>query len=362
MKPKVVLGLSGGVDSALCARLLMEDYAVIALYLSIGPDSAGEEDARRVAGELGIPFHVMDISRALEEHVKTPFAADYLSGRTPLPCARCNPLVKFPALLALAEAEGADHIATGHYARTGRGKDGRTFLLKGLPANDQSYMLARLPQEILQMVIFPLGDYDKSMVRERAEALGLPVAHKPDSMEICFIPDDDYGKWLEARGQGCPPGDFIAPDGALLGRHKGIHRYTLGQGRGLGVSGPHRYYVSDIDPESNTVTLSDGSDLFREEVFCVEPNWISVSGLEGPMEVTARFRHARTETACTISPVEGGVLVKAHTPVRAPTPGQLAVFYDGDMVVGSGWIGRLKFSGECRRAGLEPAPTKVGNA
>ncbi|MCI9264849.1 MAG: tRNA 2-thiouridine(34) synthase MnmA [Oscillospiraceae bacterium] len=339
MSTTVVLGLSGGVDSAVAARLLQENYTVIGLYLSIGPEAAGEADARRVAEELGIEFHTMDISRALEEHVKAPFAAQYLSGRTPLPCARCNPLVKFPAMLALAHEVGAEWVTTGHYARTEMDKAGRSLLLKGRPANDQSYMLSRLPREIIQRVIFPLGDYDKSMVRIKAEAFGIPVAHKPDSMEICFIPDDDYGRWLENRGQSCPPGDFIAPDGTVLGRHRGIHRYTLGQGRGLGVSGPHRYYVSAIDPKANTVTLSDGSDLFREEIFCTDPNWIAVDALEGPREVSARFRHAKTETPCTILPTaEGGILVKAHTPVRAPTPGQLAVFYEGDVVVGSGWI------------------------
>ena len=338
MKPSVILGLSGGVDSAVAGRLLMEKYTVIALYLSIGPEASGEEDARTVAEELGIPFYAMDISQTLEEHVKAPFAADYLSGRTPLPCARCNPLVKFPALLTMADRVGAEYIATGHYARIGRSEEGRALLLKGMPSNDQSYMLSRLPQKVLQRVIFPLGDYDKESVRAQAEALGISIAHKPDSMEICFIPGDDYGKWLEDRGTCAPPGDFVNPDGAVLARHKGIHRYTLGQGRGLGVSGPHRYYVSAIDPKNNTVTLSNGSDLFREEIFCVSPNWIAIPSLDGPMEVTARFRHAKTETSCTIFPVEEGVLVKAHVPVRAPTPGQLAVFYNGDTVVGSGWI------------------------
>ncbi len=338
MPAAVILGLSGGVDSAVAARLLQKEYTVVALYLSIGPEAAGEQDARQVAEELGIAFHTMDISQALETHVKAPFAADYLSGRTPLPCARCNPLVKFPSLLALADQLGAEYIATGHYARTAPGENGRTLLLKGLPANDQSYMLSRLPQDTLQRVIFPLENYDKSTVREKARAFGIPVADKPDSMEICFIPGDDYGQWLEDRGQSCPPGDFRSPDGAVLGRHRGIHRYTLGQGRGLGVSGPHRYYVSAIDPGSNTVTLSDGSDLFREEIFCICPNWIAIPGLEGPREVTARFRHAKIETPCTILPAGEGVLVRAHVPVRAPTPGQLAVFYEGDVVLGSAWI------------------------
>ena len=340
MKPKIVLGLSGGVDSAVAARLLQEDYTVIALYLSIDPEAAGEADARAVAEELGLEFHVRDISQALEEQVKAPFAADYLTGKTPLPCARCNPLVKFPALLALAEEVGAQAIATGHYARIGAEKDGRTRLLRGQRDNDQSYMLAQLSQEILQKVIFPLGNYDKSTVRAKAAAFGIPVADKPDSMEICFIPEDDYAAWLERRGQSCPPGDFVSPDGRVLGRHRGIHRYTLGQGRGLGVSGPHRYYVSALDPEKNTVTLSDGSDLGRRRIFCTRPNWIAIPFLDRPREVTARFRHAKTETACTISLVGDEVLAEAGEPVRAPTPGQLAVFYEEDAVVGSAWIAR----------------------
>lgn len=337
MKPNIVLGLSGGVDSAVAARLLQENYTVVGLYLSIGPEAAGETDARNVAEELGIAFRTMDISEALEKHVKAPFAADYLSGRTPLPCARCNPLVKFPALLAAADELGAEYVATGHYARVERTGE-RALLKRGERANDQSYMLAQLPQNILQRVIFPLGNYKKESVRAMAAEFGIPVAEKPDSMEICFIPDDDYAGWLERRGAVPPPGDFISPDGAVLGRHGGIHRYTLGQGRGLGVSGPHRYFVSAIDPAANTVTLSDGSDLARTEIFCVRPNWIAIDSLNAPMEVTARFRHSKDETPCAIHPAENGVRVAAHSPVRAPTPGQLAVFYDGDTVVGSAWI------------------------
>jgi len=336
-KPKIVLGLSGGVDSAVAGRLLREEYDVVGLYLSIGPEAKGEDDARAVARGLGIPFRVADIAQALEEHVKAPFVADYLAGRTPLPCARCNPLVKFPALLAVADEIGAAFVATGHYARVDRTGE-RSVLLKGMPANDQSYLLARLPQEILQRVIFPLGDYEKDQVRDLAEGFGIPVARKRGSMEICFIPGDDYAAWLEARGAVPPPGEFVAPDGTVLGQHRGIHCYTLGQGKGLGVSGPHRYYVSRIDAQSNTVTLSDGSDLGRDEVYCAEPNWVALAGLDGPVEAQVRFRHAKTQVPCTLYPWEDGVRVVAHSPVRAPTPGQLAVFYDGDRVLGSAWI------------------------
>lgn len=337
-KPKVVLGLSGGVDSAVAAQLLSRDYEVHGLYLDIGLGGTGQADAAAVAHRLGIPFHTADIRQELERQVCGPFAADYLAGRTPLPCARCNPTVKFPALLALAEEIGAEKVATGHYARTALAPDGRVLLRKGLPANDQSYMLARLPQNILQRVIFPLGDYEKTAVRAMAGQAELPVADKPDSMEICFIPDGDYAAWLERRGFSTPEGNFVDKEGKVLGRHRGIHCYTLGQGRGLGVSGPHRYYVTALRPDTNEVVLSDGSDLGRDEVRGTEPNWLAVDGLTGPMEVTVRLRHSRTQTAATLEPEEDGVLLRMHTPARAPTPGQLAVFYDGDAVVGSAWI------------------------
>ena len=338
MKPNVVLGLSGGVDSAVAAELLMRNYDVTCLWLSIGPCAAGEDDAAAVAARLGLPFRTADISGALEERVCAPFASDYLSGRTPLPCARCNPLVKFPALIALADELGAEFVATGHYARRGTGGNGRALLRKGLPANDQSYMLSRLPQDLLRRVIFPLGDYEKSATRGQAAVTSLPVADKPDSMEICFIPDGDYAAWLDRRGCTLPEGDFVDRAGRVLGRHKGAHHYTLGQGRGLGVSGPHRYFVSGLDLEKNQVILSDGTDLMADVVLCARPNWISIPALEAHREVTVRLRHSKTETPATISMEGDLVKVETHLPVRAPTPGQLAVFYDGDVVVGSAWI------------------------
>jgi len=317
----------------------MRDYAVIGCFLSIGPEGRAEEaDARATAQALGIPFQTVDIAAALEEQVKAPFAAEYRAGRTPLPCARCNPLVKFPALLTAAEAVGASAVATGHYARVRHADDGRALLWKGCEKNDQSYMLAQLPQSILKHVMFPLGAYEKGTVRGLAKTFGLPVAEKRDSMEICFIPGHDYAAWLERRGAAGPPGDFLTPDGTYLARHQGIHHYTLGQGRGLGVSGPHRYYVSGIDPAANTVTLSDGADLYRNVVFCEGLNWIAFDALTGPLEAQVRFRHTRNQTVCTIFPTETGVRVEAHTPVRAPAPGQLAVFYQEDAVLGSGWI------------------------
>lgn len=334
MKEPVVLGLSGGVDSAVAATLLQrQGFAVTGLYLDIGLGATGAADAAAVADRLGIPLKIADIRQELEREVCAPFAAGYLAGRTPLPCAMCNPAVKFPALFRLAEELGGRYVSTGHYANVDNG-----VLKKGRPANDQSYMLARLTRKQLQSVIFPLGNYEKREVRELARDFGIPVADKPDSMEICFIPNGDYAAWLEEHGFSTPEGNFVDKEGRVLARHKGIHHYTLGQGRGLGVSGPHRYYVSAIRPETNEVVLSDGSDLGRDVVHGVQPNWIAVETLTEPMEVTVRLRHSRTEQAAVLSPDGEGIRLDMKNPARAPTPGQLAVFYQGDAVVGSAWI------------------------
>ena len=333
MEP-IVLGLSGGVDSAVAATLLQrQGFAVTGLYLDIGLGGSGREDAAAVADRLGIPLKVADIRQELEREVCAPFAAGYLAGRTPLPCAMCNPAVKFPALFRLAEEIGANYVSTGHYANVDNG-----VLKKGRPANDQSYMLARLTRAQLQKVMFPLGMYEKREVRQLARDFGIPVANKPDSMEICFIPSGDYAAWLEEHGFSTPVGNYVDNCGKVLGQHNGIHHYTLGQGRGLGVSGPHRYYVSAIRPETNEVVLSDGSDLGREVVYGALPNWLAIDGLTGPMEVTVRLRHSRTEQEAVLSCEGEGIRLDMKTPARAPTPGQLAVFYQGDAVVGSAWI------------------------
>ena len=333
MGEKIVLGLSGGVDSAVAAKLLQERCHVTGVYLDNGLEGSGAADAAAVAERLGIPLEIVDIRAQLEEQVCAPFAADYLAGRTPLPCARCNRLVKFPALLALADRIGARYVSTGHYARVENG-----LLKKGRPANDQSYMLARLTRAQLQRVVFPLGDYEKTQVRALARDFGIPVADKPDSMEICFIPEGDYGDWLEGRGFSTPPGNFVDKSGRVLGRHRGIHRYTLGQGRGLGVSGPHRYFVTQLRPETREVVLSDGSDLGKDTVRCVQPNWIAAEAPAGPVEVEVRLRHSKTQLPAALEAEGAGVVLRMHTPARAPTPGQLAVFYDGDTVLGSAWI------------------------
>ena len=335
---KVVLGLSGGVDSAVAAqRLLGQGYEVHGLYLDIG--LGGEQSARDNAAKLGIPLTVRSIQQELEEHVCAPFAADYLSGRTPIPCARCNRAVKFPALISIAREIGANWVATGHYARIGTGCDGGPILLRGNSANDQSYMLSRLTRDMLSHVLFPLGDGPKEQTRQEAEAGQLPAADRPDSMEICFIPDDDYAAWLDARGGTPPPGNFVDANGNVLGTHKGFHHYTIGQRRGLGVSSTGRLFVTEIRPHTNEVVLSHGEGLHAFMVHTDSLNWLGEHPLSGPMEVEVRLRHSRRQDPATIIPLGGGrVDIHMKHPARAPTPGQLAVFYQGDQVLGSGWI------------------------
>lgn len=335
---KVVLGLSGGVDSAVAAqRLLGQGYEVHGLYLDIG--LGGEQSARDNAAKLGIPLTVRSIQQELEEHVCAPFAADYLSGRTPIPCARCNRAVKFPALISFAREIGANWVATGHYARIGTGCDGGPILLRGNSANDQSYMLSRLTRDMLSHVLFPLGDGPKEQTRQEAEAGQLPAADRPDSMEICFIPDDDYAAWLDARGGTPPPGNFVDANGNVLGTHKGYHHYTIGQRRGLGVSSTGRLFVTEIRPHTNEVVLSHGEGLHASMVHTDSLNWLGEHPLSAPMEVEVRLRHSRRQDPATIIPLGGGrVDIHMKHPARAPTPGQLAVFYRGDQVLGSGWI------------------------
>lgn len=337
-KPMAVLGLSGGVDSALAAlRLRHAGYEVLALYLDVG--LGGAEAAREAAAQLGLPFAVSDVSAELEQLVCRPFYADYLAGRTPIPCARCNPAVKFPALLRYADRMGAQYVATGHYARIGAGADGLPTLLRGASANDQSYMLSRLPREMLGRILFPLGALDKQAVRAEAEAAGLSAARRPDSMEICFIPEDDYAAWLDKRGGTPPPGNFVDREGNVLGLHRGFHHYTLGQRRGLGVSSTGRLFVSAIRPEKNEVVLSHGEGLHANTVRCAGLNWLSEGTLDKPRHAAVRLRHSRREDGALLIPLGGGgVELRMDAPARAPTPGQLAVFYDGAQVLGSAWI------------------------
>lgn len=336
MSKTVLLGLSGGVDSSVCARLLIEQgYTVHAHWLDIGLGDSS--DAQKVAKDLGIAFSTGAIREELEALVCKPFMQDYLSGRTPMPCARCNLDVKFPALFHAADSIGADFVATGHYANILYDEKGAAFLARGKHQNDQAYMLARLKREWLPRLIFPLGEYEKSDIRQLAHQYGIHVADKPDSMEICFVPDGDYAAWLERRGQTPPKGQFIDEQGNVLGEHKGIHHYTLGQRRGLGISAKHRLFVSAIHPETNEVVLSNGEDLFEKEVYCKDVSLLA--DMKDGQQVELRLRHSKNAYPAIIHLKDNGLAsVTVLTEARAPTPGQLAVFYDGDIVLGSAWI------------------------
>jgi len=328
---KIVLGLSGGVDSAVAAALLRErGYEVIGLYLDIG--LGGENDAKRTAHDLGIELHIRDIRPQLEEMVCRPFAESYLRGETPSPCIMCNPAVKFPALFALADELRIEKVATGHYAVC---KDGALY--KSASDNDQSYMLSRLTRDRLARCVFPLGDMQKEEIRKKALDLGLSVAQKADSMEICFIPDGDYAAFIEKRGSIPPAGNYIDDSGKVLGQHKGIHHYTLGQRKRLGIALGKRVFVSKIDPENNTVTLSDDEDLYVTEAEARDANWL-IDVPEGGIDCSVKVRHSRFSTPARIIPRGDGFVMEFASPVRAPTPGQAAVAYLDGQVVCSGWI------------------------
>ncbi len=332
MGEKVVLGLSGGVDSAVSARLLQRDgYEVSGLFLDIGLPG-GVEEARSAAESLGVPLTVLDIRAELEEKVCSAFEKSYLRGETPNPCILCNPAIKFRALAEHADNVGAKFIATGHYART---EDG--YIKKGMPSNDQSYMLCRLLPEQAARLLLPLGGYEKTQVRALAAEFGIPCANKPDSMEICFIPDKDYIGWLSRRATMPPPGDFVF-HGEVIGRHEGIHRYTVGQRR-AGLYNERKLYISAIHPEDNTVELALWEELFKTEVRARNMNWI-VPPPAGEIRASVKVRHTKWENpACTVvSTEDGGVIIRTDEPVRAPAPGQSAVLYDGDILLGGGFI------------------------
>ncbi len=328
----VILGLSGGVDSAVCAALLKNaGHEVTGLYLENGVSETGARDAKAVADALGIGLLVRDIRAALEETVCAAFDRAYRAGETPNPCILCNPTVKFKTLLETADALGAEFIATGHYART---RDGGLY--KGMPANDQSYMLCRITRAQAARLLLPLGEFEKTQVRAMAADLGLPVAQKPDSMEICFIPDKDYAGWLARRAPLPGPGDFVL-DGEVVGRHEGICRYTVGQRRPGLVNG-RKVYVARIDAETNTIRLAYWDELFRSAVTARDFSWL-IDPPAGPIRASVRVRHTKWENPPCTAVIEGDLVrIECDEPVRAPAPGQSAVLYDGDRVLGGGTI------------------------
>jgi tRNA-uridine 2-sulfurtransferase len=355
-KPRVVVGMSGGVDSSAAASLLQQQgYDVIGITLKLWPQdclSRAEDkccgpqavmDARAVCHRLGIPFYLVDEADAFQQQVISYFADEYRAGRTPNPCVMCNDRLKFGTLLHRARQLGAQHVATGHYARTERRGDGRYLLRRGRdPHKDQSYFLFTLRQSQLAHILFPLGELLKEETRETARQANLKTAGKQESMEICFVPDNDYGRFLEQshlvdRHQG----EIVDLEGRVLGQHEGIEFYTIGQRRGLRLSAPRPLYVIDLDVGRNRVIVGEESALQSDEFIVERCNWIPFDSPETPIEVTAQIRYKHPGTTATISPLaEGAARVRLHQPQRAVTPGQACVFYQGDLVVGGGWIAR----------------------
>lgn len=328
---KVVLGFSGGVDSAVCALLLKDEgFEVHGLYMD-NTDEKSLADAVNTAEFIGIPLEVRDVHAELDERICSRFAESYLRGETPNPCIICNPTLKFRTLLEFADEIGADNIATGHYARAENG-----VLYKGMPSNDQSYMLCRIRREQLERLTLPLGRFEKTQVRRLAEGFELPVAHKPDSMEICFIPDKDYIGWLSRRAAMPPEGDFVF-HGQVVGRHEGIHRYTVGQRR-PGLMDGRKVYISRIDPVSNRIELALWEELFQTEVTARDFNWL-IEPPRSPICASVRVRHTKWENPPCSAVVEGDrVRIRCVEPVRAPAAGQSAVLYDGEQLLGGGFI------------------------
>jgi tRNA-specific 2-thiouridylase len=341
-RKKIAVAMSGGVDSSVTAALLKAaGHQVFGITMRLWDGaSAALDDARRVADHLGIEHHVAPFEGCFEKEIMGYFASEYVSGRTPNPCARCNLLIKFGALLDTAKELGADMLATGHYARILNDGDGGAHLLKAvnLP-KDQSYFLFSLKKEQLKEILFPLGEMaDKGEVRRMAAELGIPVAEKSDSQDICFIPDGDYIGFLEQRGAGSPPGDFILEDGRVIGRHKGIHCYTVGQRRGMGIAWSEPLYVVRIDAASNSVIVGVESELYRDSLAISRCSWIQPLGQSTEsLECKIRYRHRQVPCHVTALPGERAG-IRFTAPQKGVTPGQVAVVYQGDEVMGGGWI------------------------
>ena len=346
--------MSGGVDSSVAAALLArEGHDVVGLSMQLYDQQQGEitfgscctiddlYDARRVASAIGIPHYIVNFERKFEEHVVSDFVREYAAGRTPIPCVHCNGDLKFATLVSRAEGLGADFVATGHYARVDLDPvTGRYALKRGAdPAKDQSYFLFTLNQDQLSHAMFPVGDLDKPTVREHARALGLPVADKPDSHEICFVASGEHMSFLEEHGTPASAGAIRDVTGQIVGRHDGVHRFTVGQRKGLGLSSPIPLYVVGIDASERTVTVGPRESLDRVELTASGVNWISGVAPQSGTRVTARIRHRHREAPASIEPLSADrVRVTFDDPQSAVAPGQAVVMYDGDRVVGGGWI------------------------
>ncbi|HEY7172170.1 MAG TPA: tRNA 2-thiouridine(34) synthase MnmA [Vicinamibacterales bacterium] len=354
---RVVVAMSGGVDSSVAAALLVEQgHDVIGVSMQLYDQSEGQtsfgsccslddlHDARRVAAAIGIPHYILNFERQFDDQVVSNFVQEYTAGRTPLPCAHCNSDLKFATLVERAAGFGADAVATGHYARVERDeRTGRHLLKRGTdPAKDQAYFLFSLTQDQLARAMFPVGDRPKQAVRAYARERRLPVADKPDSQEICFIPDDDYAAFVTKRApEAAQAGAIVDETGRVLGRHDGIHRFTVGQRKGLGLSGSPTgvpLYVLQLEPHDQRVVVGPRTSLERATLMAAGVNWI-IDPPAAPQRVTAQIRHRHQAAAATVRAIEPDrAEVAFDAPQIAITPGQAVVFYDGDVVIGGGWI------------------------
>lgn len=349
--------MSGGVDSSVAAWLLKQQgYEVIGVTMQIWRDEeelaqqenggccglSAVDDARKVAWQLEIPYYVMNFKREFKANVMDYFVEEYLNGRTPNPCIACNRYVKWESLLKRSLDIGADYIATGHYARVEQLPNGRYALRQSATAaKDQTYALYNLTQEQLAHTLMPVGAYTKDDIRRMAEEIGLQVAHKADSQEICFIPDHDYAKFIEENAESVPgAGNFVDRMGNVLGQHEGITHYTVGQRKGLNLSMGRPVFVVEIRPETNEVVIGDSEDVFTDSLVCDRLNWMAIDGLHGKeMQVMAKIRYSHRGAPCVIREIgDGQAECRFLEKVRAVTPGQAVVFYDGEYVVGGGTI------------------------
>ena len=353
---KVVVGMSGGVDSSVAAYLLKQQgYEVIGVTMQIWQKEDNQtveenggccglsavEDARRVAQMLDIPYYVMNFREEFDQKVIRYFMREYLNGRTPNPCIACNRYVKWESLLQRSMQIGADYIATGNYARIEQLQNGRYAIRNSVTAaKDQTYALYNLTQEQLMRTKMPVGAYEKSQVRAIAEELGLYVAHKPDSMEICFVPDQDYARFIEENsGKKIPEGNFVTTDGKIVGRHRGITHYTVGQRKGLNLSMGKPVFVLEIRPETNEVVIGDGTEVYADRLICSDLNFMSVPDFPDDFPVVAKIRYNHRGTKAHVRRIGADQAeVIFEEPVRAVTPGQAVVFYDGEYVAGGGTI------------------------
>ena len=355
-RTRVVVGMSGGVDSSVTAALLAEaGFEVIGITLQLydhgaatqrpGACCAGQDihDARRVADALGIPHYVLDYEARFRQSVIEDFADSYLAGETPIPCVRCNQTVKFRDLLGTARDLGADALATGHYVRRRQGRDGPELHRAADAARDQSYFLFATTAEQLEFLRFPLGELDKDETRAQARRLALPVAAKPDSQDICFVPEGSYARVVDALRPGsCEPGDIVDTQGKVVGRHEGVIHYTVGQRRGLGIAAPEPLYVVRLEPRERRVVVGPRPALLKDRLGVRGINWLGATAMpDDAIEVRVKMRSAQEPVPASLRAVPGDaaevVLDEAHAGVA---PGQACVFYDGERVLGGGWIAR----------------------